>query len=210
MEADDGRIVVISGDSRCGKTAYTYNETRRFRRVLVFDIEAQWCERAGFRAITSRAELVKAVQKSGAAKLAYIPNGHDLKGEFEFWAECAYFWGRWRGECAIVGEELADVSTPAKAPPYWGMLCRRGMKRSITIFAISQRWAEADKTVMGNASEFVAFIQATADDAEYMAKKTRIPLDDINNLKAYEWIKYDKESRKLTKGGGFKKNTPKS
>ncbi len=210
MEAKDGRIVIVSGDSRSGKTAYVMNETRQHRRVLVFDTDAQWCELAGYKAITKRADLLKAIQTKGAAKLAFIPNGGDLKGEFEFFAECAFFWGRFRGGCAVVAEELADVSTPSKAPPYWGMLCRRGMKRGITLYPISQRWAEADKTALGNASEFVVFIQATGDDAEYMAKKTRIPLEEINGLMAYHWIKYDKATRQLTKGGGFKKNTRKT
>ena len=145
-------------------------------------------------------ELFRAVQTKGAAKLAYIPNGHDLKGDFEFWAECALYWGRYKGACTVIAEELADVSTPAKAPPYWGMLCRRGLKRGITIYAISQRWAEADKTALGNASEFVVFIQATGDDAAYMAQKTRIPLEQINTLKALEWLRYDKTTRQTTKG----------
>jgi len=208
MQTNDGELIIVSGDSRSGKTALVYEETRRHRRVLVFDTEAQWAERPEFTAIRTRAELVKAIQTRGAAKLAFIPSGHSLKEDFEFWAECAMFWGRYRGACTVIAEELADVSTPAKAPPYWGILCRRGLKRGITIYAISQRWAEADKTALGNASRFVVFVQASEDDAQYMARKTRIPIEQINALNALEWLAYSKKDRKVTKGAHKFKKKP--
>lgn len=190
VQTDDGRLIVVSGASRSGKTAYVRRAVKAARRVLVWDIEAQWCELPGYRKITTRAELFEAVKGAGPARLAYVAGGADLKGEFNFWAACVMLWGRYRGGCVAVAEELADVSTPAKAPQEWGILLRRGLKRGIFIYAISQRWAEADKTAIGNASEFVVF-RAAGDDVAYMARKARIPLEKLEALAPLEYVRAD-------------------
>lgn len=188
MQTNDGRLVIVSGASRSGKTAWVRQQTKPARRVLVWDIEAQWCELPGFRKITTRAALFDAINSDKPARLAYVAGAADLKEEFNFWAACVMLWGRYRGGCVAVAEELADVSTPAKAPQEWGILLRRGLKRGITIYAISQRWAEADKTAIGNASEFVVF-RAAGDDVAYMAKKARVPLADLEALQPLQFIR---------------------
>ena len=188
MLTTDGNLVIISGASRSGKTAYVRQAVRAEKRVIVWDIEAQWCELPGYRKITTRSELFRAVAGAGPARIAYVSGDADLKADFDFWASCVMLWGRYRGGCVAIAEELADVSTPAKAPADWGILLRRGLKRGISIFAISQRWAEADKTAIGNASEFVVF-RASGDDVAYMAKKARIPVAELEALQPLEYIK---------------------
>lgn len=91
----------------------------------------------------------------------------------------------------MIAEELADVTSPGKAPAAWGALVRRGLKRGVTLYAISQRWAEADKTALGNASEFVIFRQSSADDVRYLVKKTRLPGAEIDRLAPLEFVRYD-------------------
>lgn len=188
MKTDDGRLVIVSGASRSGKTAWVRQQTKAARRVIVWDIEAQWCELPGFRKVTTQAELFEAAGKPGPARLAYVAGGADLRAEFNFWAACVMLWGRYRGGCVAIAEELADVSTPAKAPQEWGILLRRGLKRGITIYAISQRWAEADKTAIGNASEFVIF-RAAGDDVAYISRKARVAVDDVAGLVPLEYIR---------------------
>lgn len=202
MQTDDGRLIVIAGASRSGKTAYTARRVRQERRIIVWDPEDQWARLPGFRRITSKGDLFNAIQKPGPAKLAYVAGG-DLKSGFEFWAGCAFHWGRYQGPCAAVAEELADVTSQSKAPGAWGILLRRGLKRGIDIYAISQRWAEADKTAIGNASEFVMFRMASGDDIAYMARKTRISVADLDGLKPLEYVRLDsatgeRERKKLT------------
>lgn len=206
MLTNDGRLIVVSGASRSGKTAWVRQQTKAERRVIVWDVEAQWCELPGYRKITSRAELFAAIQSDKPARLAYVGMcSGDLKEEFNFWAACVMVWGRYRGGCVAIAEELADVSTPAKAPQEWGILLRRGLKRGITIYAISQRWAEADKTAIGNASEFVVF-RASGDDVSYMAKKARIQVERLEALKPLEFIRAgvmgETQSGKLSFKGG--------
>lgn len=190
MQTNDGRLTVVGGATRSGKTAYVVKKIKGEKRVIVWDIEAQFCELPGFKKITTRAELFAAIQRPGPAKLAYVP-GPSIAQEFDFWAACVLYWGKWFGGCVAVAEELADVTSPAKAPGNWGILLRRGLKRAITIFAISQRWAEADKTAIGNASEFVLFRLSSGDDIAYMARKTRVQAAQLEGLQPLEYVTVD-------------------
>lgn len=190
LQTEDGRLVVVSGASRSGKTAYTVKQVAKQKRVIVWDAEDQWSKLPGFKRITGKAELLAAIQRKGAARLAFVPSG-DIKALFDLWAGCAYYWGRYCGACDVVAEELADVSTPAKAPHKWGLLIRRGLKRGINIYAISQRWAEADKTAFGNASEFVCFRMSSALDIDYVSKRTRIEAARLHDLKPLEYVTYE-------------------
>ncbi|WP_302172869.1 hypothetical protein [uncultured Hydrogenophaga sp.] len=198
MKTDDGLLYVIAGASRSGKTAWCVREVRRTPRAMAWDPEAQWCDLPGWRKVTTRADLMKWAQHPGPMKIAFVP-GSDLKGDFDFWCDAVMFAGRYRGPLAAVAEELADVTTPSKAPGAWGILLRRGLKRGISIYAISQRWAEADKTAIGNASQYVCFAMR-GDDVAYMARKTRIPEADLAKLQALEWVAVNAYGNRI--GGG--------
>lgn len=189
LKTDDGRLFVVSGASRSGKTWWTTKQILRKRRVIVYDAEDQFSRLKGFVRITSHKELLKAVQAKGAKKIAFVPSG-DVKKAFDFWAGCAFFWVRYKGAAEVVAEELADVSTPAKAPANWGSLIRRGLKRGANIYAISQRWSEADKTTVGNATDFICF-RANGDDVDYLARKTRVDKGVLDALLPLQYIKKD-------------------
>lgn len=199
MKTIDGRLVVVGGASRSGKTAWVKKAISRAGRVFAWDIEDQWASLPGWQRVTSRAALLAAVQRPGAQKVAFVTGGN-LAEEFDFWAKAVQYAGRYVGPCVAIAEELADVTTPAKAPGAWGVLLRRGLKRGITIYAISQRWAEADKTAMGNASEYVIFRQATGPDAAYMAKYTRVPVAEIDALPPLSFVRYDAIAQKIERG----------
>lgn len=183
MKTQDGRLFVVSGASRSGKTVWVLRKTAKHRRIFAWDPEAQWCEVAGFKKATTRAQLMAFAQQKGPLKVAFVAGG-DIKAAFDFWAGCVMYAGRWVEPLSCIAEELADVTTPSKAPGNWGILVRRGLKRGITIFAISQRWQEADKTAFGNASDYVVFRSQGGEDATYIKRKTGIdaptvPLDHI-------------------------------
>lgn len=199
MKTTDGRLIVIGGASRSGKTAYTARRVKADRRVIAWDPEDQWSRLPGWRRITRRAELLQALQTPGRIQAGYVAGG-DLAPEFDFWAGCVMYAGRYIAPITAIAEELADVTTPAKAPGNWGILLRRGLKRGITIYAISQRWAEADKTAMGNASEFVLFRQASGDDVRYLARKTRASLEALEALKPLEYLHIDGATGAQTPG----------
>lgn len=199
MKTQDGRLYVIAGASRSGKTAWTRKQTARARRVLAWDPEAQWCEMPGWTKATTRAALLAAAQAPGPQRVAYVAGG-SLGAEFDFFAGCAMYAGRYVGPVDVIAEELADVTTPAKAPGNWGILLRRGLKRGITIWAISQRWSEADKTAVGNASDFVVFRQSSGDDVRYLSRKTRIEEQEISSLVPLQYVHLDALTGAIQRG----------
>lgn len=181
MQTVDGRLVVIGGASRSGKTAYVVRAVAKARRVCAWDPEDQWAGLPGWQRITTRPALFAALENPGPCKLAFVAGG-DLRAEFDYWARCVMYAGRYVAPLDAIAEELADVTNAGKAPGHWGLLLRRGLKRGITIYAISQRWAEADKTAVGNASEVIVFRQSSADDIRYLARKISAPEDQIAGL----------------------------
>lgn len=199
MKTEDGRIVVVSGASRSGKTAMVRKLLAKARRVWAWDPEDQWAQLPGYVRVTNRKQLAAAMDNKGPQKLAYVTGG-DLKEEFNFFCQCAMYAGRYVAPMDVIAEELADVTTSSKAPGHWGILIRRGLKRGISIYPISQRWAEADKTAMGNASDFILFRCATGDDAAYLERKTGVSAAELNTMPPLYWIKKDNLNGKITRG----------
>lgn len=198
MKTNDGRLYVIAGASRSGKTAWTKKQTAKARRVLAWDPEDQWAQLPGWKKVTTRAAMLAECQKAGPLKVAYVAGGK-LGEEFDFFAGCAMYAGRYVAAIDVIAEELADVTTPSKAPGNWGILLRRGLKRGITIWAISQRWAEADKTAIGNATDFAVF-RSSAEDARYLNRKTGIPEEEIAGMVPLQFVKKDALTGNIERG----------
>jgi len=196
VKTDDGRLVVIAGSTRCGKTAYTRKRVSGDKRVFAWDPEDQWGQERGWQRVTSRAALLDAAQGRGPRRVAYVAGG-SLAPEFDYWAGCVMYAGRYVEPLSCIAEELADVTTPGKAPGNWGILLRRGLKRGITIYAISQRWSEADKTAFGNASEFVLFRQSSGDDVRYLARKTGVSDALLSDLEPLWYVRKDALTGKI-------------
>lgn len=115
MKTQDGRLYVVAGASRSGKTAWVRKRVAKSRRVFAYDPEDQWAQLPGWRRVTSRRELLEASKRAGPCKVAYVASG-DLAAEFDFWAGCIMYAGRYVGPLDAIAEELADVTTPSKAP----------------------------------------------------------------------------------------------
>ncbi|KGH20766.1 hypothetical protein [Comamonas thiooxydans] len=192
-------MFVIAGASRSGKTAWTRKRIAKARRIWAWDPEAQWCELPGWRKVSTRAELLAWAQKPGAQKVAFVAGGQ-LKEDFDFWAGAVMYAGRYVAPLDAVAEELADVTTPSKAPGNWGILVRRGLKRGISLYCISQRWSEADKTAFGNASDFVIFRQSSGDDVTYLARKTRVEQGEINGLVPLQYVHMNALNGEILRG----------
>ncbi len=182
MDTIDGRLITIAGKMRSGKSAYTAKCVEREPRVIAWDPHDQWSRLPGWNRITSIVDLHQVSQTARPIKLAYVMQGDDVKLRFNQFCEVALQMGELFGRCSIIAEELADVSSSGKAPGAWGTLLRKSLKLNLDVYAISQRWAEADKTAINNASEIVCFSMMPMD-VSYMATRMGIDQSELAGLK---------------------------
>lgn len=186
----EGKLGVFTGKSRWGKTYQVKKRIRRSSRVLVWSIKERvdryadtWSDAIKVSGLQNLIDILKSSGK-GRARIVYMPRS---ASEFGQWAKLAHAWGM-LAPCDVVAEELADVTSPSKAPAGWGELCRQGLGWGINIYAITQRPAESDKTIMGNATYFHTHGLMRANDRKYMAQEMDITVEQIAALKKYEWL----------------------
>ena len=180
---NDGKIVIVAGKSRSGKTVFVNESIKSKPRLLIWDIEDQYPQG---KKIQSLAALIHAI-KHDVQKLRFVPLASiPLALQFEFFCEAGFIMGQ---KCAVQGiestivvEETSDVTHPGKAPASWGTLIRRGLKKGISIYAISQRIAESDKTAIGNASIVHCCALALPNDIRTMSQVLRVSFDEIDSL----------------------------
>lgn len=193
----DGTLSLVTGGSGSGKTAYVTQMTRNEKRVLVWDPEDQWSQRPGYKKVTGIKALLKLLSTTpGPLKVAYVPA---RLSEFNDWARLAFLWAK-LSPCHIVAEETADVTNPGKAPEHWGILIRRVRKYGGSVWGITQRPAESDKTIVGNAMVVIAFRMSRDQDRQYMAREIDVPKGDIDALENLSFIKKDNRTGKVTNG----------
>lgn len=115
---------------------------------------------------------------------------------FALWCKCVFAWAN----CVAVAEEIADVTSPAKAPPAWGRLIRRGRKYGIEIWAVTQRPAEADKTILSNAAVLRTGALGRMADRKAIAAEMDIPVGEIGALVPLDFIEYHRADLSVYKG----------
>lgn len=198
MQTNDGRLVVIGGASRSGKTAFVAELVKPSRRVWAWDPDDQWAQLPGWQRVTRKSQLEAAMMKKGPQKVAYVTGG-DLQPAFDFWAKCVMHAVRYVEPLDAVAEELADVTSSSKAPGAWGLLIRRGLKRGLNLYPISQRWQEADKTAIDNATEFVLFRHNGKRAPRYLNEITGVPVEVIPKEPLF-YVKWDPATEIATPG----------
>ena len=167
QKTKDGTITAIVGSSGSGKTAWLKRQVAKSERLIIWDIEGQYTENTV--TVTDKKQLVAAIRHP-KIRISYQAKALT---DFDFWAKCAFTFAKVGAELGqmtdIVAEELADVTSPAKAPEGWGMLVRRGRKYGANIYGITQRPAESDKTLFGNCHVIHCCYMQRANDRAYMA-----------------------------------------
>ena len=187
------KIVLVAGSSGSGKSAWTKKQITRAARLIVWDIEGEYSDTIkGIKTINKISDLARELKKTVRGKFAFVGN----KGDFDAFCRCVFAWG----DCVCVVEELAGVTTPAKAPDAWHTLVSRGRKYGIEIFAITQRPAESDKTIFGNATVIHVGRLTRGSDRAYMAREMDLPQAELDALKPLEWIeRYQSGEKKAGK-----------
>lgn len=186
--AHKAEIVLGTGSSGAGKTTWIKKKIIKPRkRAIIFDAaKHEYGDVAGIIARSER-ELLAAIRANldNGAKIAFQPT-RPTPENFDFFCRAAYAWG----DATVVAEELADVTTPGKAPPGWGDVLRKGRAYGLKVYGLTQRPAESDKTIIGNATLIHAGRQSRLKDRKYMADEMGLtPADFV--MKPGEWIEYD-------------------
>lgn len=145
--------------------------------------------------LTDLADQVRAFGR-GNGHVIYTPDRLD---DFGAWSRVAFAMGI-IAPCSVVAEELADVTTPGKAPDGWGNLVRQGLGYGINIYAVTQRPAESDKTVMGNWTYLHTHHMTRHRDRVRMAEEMDIDPAKIQALRKYQWIERWADGRLITGG----------
>ena len=189
VRVKSGRLYAAIGASRSGKSQFVMADAKRADRLLVWDVKgdpaeygAMGCHRA-----RNKPQLIALIKRM-AGKPGKIAFTSDNMADFDYFCRCAQAWVRSHYEagknCVLVVEETADVTSPGKAPESYGVILRRKLAEGVTIYAITQRPAESDKTAVGNASVVRVCRLQLARDRKAAAADTGLPLEEINALRA--------------------------
>lgn len=185
-------------------------QIRASDEVLVWDAVGEWSRTGSFAGVMTmralHAIIVGNLQTGSHSRLAY--RGPlaiaDAAGRpvplFPIFCRLAWVWMRCARGRVLVVEELADVTSPGKAPAAWGEIVRKGRHEGGRIYALTQRPAESDKTIAGNADIIHAGRQSFPRDRKSMAEYLDVPEIDVTNLRSLEWIERDMRTRELRRG----------
>jgi hypothetical protein len=205
----DGLAVLVAGSRGSGKSGWTRQQCEAAERLLVWDSVHEWSRDRlvrPVRTLTHLHELVVAdVASPGEFRVGYT--GPVNAKTFHTFCKLAFVWMKVSGPFAskhpggvVVIEELADVTTPAKAPEGWGEIVRKGRHYGGCIYGLTQRPAESDKTIAGNADVIHTGRLSFPRDRKTMAEYLDVPVEQITALESLHWVERDMRDRGLTTG----------
>lgn len=182
----DAEIVVITASSGGGKSSIVKKKINGHKRVVIFDPDDEYGGIQGITKAESCADLLRLLKqtKGGGLKVRIVA---ESKTAFDFVCTAVFHWGK----CAFVAEELAGRTHAGKAKGGWHTLVSRGRKRGISIYGITQRIAECDKTIVGNASEIYVGRLTRSVDRDLIAREIDMSRDLIGQLKKLKFIRAD-------------------
>lgn len=199
MSRNTAFIAAVIGASGSGKSAWIKQQLRQGRpaRLLVWDPQAEYADfgQVYFDRAALLSDLLAA--KKGF-RAVYQPGDRPslYADRFGWLCKLSYGWG----ECALVVEELADVTRPSWAPDGWSIVCRKGRHRGLRVFGASQRPASVDKDFFGNATLVHCGRLNYEADLRTMGNVLCIAAAELQTLKPMEWIERDMATGATRKG----------
>lgn len=189
------RVVLVTGARNMGKSALIKALFACDRRVSVWDPMREYGAQ-GLAVVHSPAALKEFLlaHRRDAARVAFEP-GKRLDW-FGAWCDLTRAWGH----CTAIGEEIATVTNPGKAPQEWGRLIREGKHSRVHLVGVTQRPAEIDKTIVGNITHAYVFALQRRKDRLYMAEELNIEQGMLDALTPHEFIEYQHHPRAVTPG----------
>lgn len=203
MSANKAQILAFIGASGSGKSQSIKQAIRkaRPRRLLVWDRMREY-EGHG-EAFTRLSELHDAVMTEpnkprATFKARFLPAGDR---ELVTRAFNGFCWlGYAIGNCALVVEELALVTTASYAPHWWREATLTGRHQGLTIMASSQRPASVDKDFFSNATLIRCGRLNYENDIRTMSNVLHVDRKEISNLPELHYIERDMRTGETRRG----------
>jgi len=197
----DGVAILVAGSRGSGKSGWTIQQTAGADRLLVWDTVGEWSSAGLVRPVATldqlHALIVADLAQPGPFRVGYT--GSITEEHFEAFCRLAMVWMK-AAPGILVVEELADVTAPGKAPAGWGELIRKGRHYGGSIYGLTQRPAESDKTLAGNADVIHTGRLSFPRDRKTLAEYLDVPVTKITALPSLHWIERDMRTRALRTG----------
>lgn len=196
--ANSAKIWAVVGSSGCGKGLWMKEQIRKLKpkRLVILDTKDENGEFAEL-APTLHALTIATFQKE--FRVRYIPRGQtkqERQAEFEHVCRIVSA----AKNCVFVVEELGRYTTPSYAPPAWADCCNDGCHDGLHLIAASQFPAQIDKAFLGNATVIHSGYLGEENHRKAVAAKMDIRPDQFKDLKNFEFLHFDRASRRVTKG----------
>lgn len=197
MSKNRAFIVAVMGASGSGKSLFIKQELRATnpRRLVVWDPLREYAE---FGTAASKLNDLLQSAKSKTFRGIFNPSGDPAQARRQFDILCRIVFAA--GDCVLVAEELAFVTSPSFAPPGWSECTLKGRHRGLRIYGASQRPASIDKHFFGNATMIRTGRLNFARDVKVLADVLQVPAPQVQSLAPLQWINRDMATGKITTG----------
>ena len=209
----DGRTTLVAGFTGSGKSAWVISQVQRCNELLVWDSDHEWSDRRLVEPVYTiealKNRIVDHLRRGGRFRVGYagpiklrVRRGKKVEVVSLFPAFCrlAWIWGKAAPGRTVVVEELADVTSPGKAPDEWGQMLRKARKHGLDLYGLTQRPAESDKTIVSNAALIHSGFMGFPNDRSYMAECLGVSLEEVEKLKPLDYIERDLRTQELRRG----------
>jgi len=183
---------IIVGASGSGKSAFLRKKIDfKQNRIVAWDADEDF----RLPRIRSMAIFERLAKKQGFGQIRCAVTVEPTEENFERFCQIVFAIAHCKAPITIICEEIADVTRVSKASPHWGQLCRKIRKYGGTIYAVTQRPEEADKTIFNQAKFKWCGALGSAAAYKKMAAEMDISVPELRNLQNIEkkqieyWLK---------------------
>ena len=171
---------LIIGTSGSGKSSWLRQraEIKNARRVLAWDPD----EDHKLTHYHSVAQFIQAVKRAGGGPIRAGLTVDPTPDNFERYCAVLFAVASSTRPTVAIVEEISAVTSPGRAPRSWGIVVRQGRKYGIQLYAVTQRPAECDKTVLNNTPyKWVGAVEP--EDRQRVARILGVDVEKIAGLK---------------------------
>lgn len=201
LKANVTAIIGSTGSGKGSRMKWILGR-ENYPRLAIFDPEGEYAEFG--ETVTNLGGLV-ALLKRPKFRAVFVPSENDKAKKAQFDAFCQIAAGDDRGiggRCAVVVDELAEVTTPSYAPPGWRKVCNKGRKRGLIVYGMSQYPAQVDKAFWGACTTIFTGRLITPPHAKAMSEQIGVKPEEIRSLADLAFIEIDVRTGMLTRGTG--------